>query len=140
MFKSKYLTANNVSPFDRVFGDIDKIFEDAFPRIATPFPPTNLERTQDGYIIEMALAGYKRENISVSQEGNILTIAADKQDDKSESSSKVIYRGIKASSFRKSFTLEKTAEVSDVTLTDGILTVKIRYDAPECKKLNFEIK
>lgn len=141
MYSARLLTTKNaISDFDSLFREMDSIFESTFPQVATSFPPTNLEKTQDGYIIEMALAGYGREDISVSQEGETLIVSAEKQRSAEREDTKNIYRGIRASAFTKKFTLDKSAEVTSVTLTDGILTVNIRQAAPELKKLNFEIK
>lgn len=121
---------------DEFFSNFDKLFGGS--AITAKYPPTNTKRTKDGYAIEMALAGYKREDISVSRQGDTLTIQGKKQEESDQS--EYIYKGISNKSFTRSFTLGKGTEVTDVSLTDGLLTVTIHQHKPEQKSKTFEIK
>lgn len=135
--KLKAVTSPRFPDFDKEMRVFDDMFESMFASTMKgfAFPPTNLEKTQDGYIIEMALAGYKREDISVFQEGNVLEISANKQ----EKDGEMVYRGIRARSFTKQFILDNNAEVTDVSLTDGMLTVIIKQANPKPKRLEFKV-
>lgn len=148
MFKSntRKVMGNNLALYDvfadtKLFGDdffseFDRLFGNAFAD--SHYPPTNTRKTQEGYIIEMALAGYKKEDIAVTQQDNILTISAKKQDEASKDD--YIHKGISYRSFNRSFTLGKTSEVKEVSLTNGLLTVTITQAKPENKLITFDIK
>ncbi len=127
-----------LKPFsDDFFSEFDRLFSGIYAD-AQQYPPTNTKKTQDGYIIEMALAGYKKEDISVTKQNDVLTISAKKQDEAADE--QYIHKGISYRSFSRSFTLGKASEVKDVTLTDGLLVVTITRDKPESKLITFEIK
>jgi molecular chaperone IbpA len=102
------------------------------------YPPSNTIATKTGYIIELALAGYNKTDVVVEQEGSTLIISAQKEEE--PHSGDYINRGISRKSFTKTFTLSKTAEVTSVTLTDGLLTVIITQTQPEQKKKTFVIE
>lgn len=148
MFKTKTskVMGNNLALYDafaglKPFGDdffseFDRLFSGTYTD--AQYPPTNTKKTQDGYIIEMALAGYKKADISVTKQNDLLTISAKKQDEATDE--QYIHKGISYRSFSRSFTLGKASEVKDVTLTDGLLTVTITQDKPENKLITFDIK
>lgn len=161
MNKSKYLGTDlrlhgALTPFG-VFKDLpnfdnalEKVF-DGFDNYFKPlldlkqddmsYPPSNTKKTDTGYIVELALAGYNKEDISVTQEDDILTIAATKQrnEEKNEEDN-YIYRGISFKSFSRSFKLGKSAEVTDISLTNGLLSVTVTESKPEKTKLTHKIK
>lgn len=122
--------------FDRFFLDAEKMWSSISPNVQ--YPPTDIMKTEDGYVIEMAVAGYKKEDITVTQEENVLTISGKKQEQKT--GEQYISKGISYKNFTKSFVLDKSCEVEDVTLTDGMLYVKIRRNKPDKKSITFEIK
>lgn len=122
--------------FDRLFSDAEKMWASISPNIQ--YPPTNIIKTNDGYTIEMAIAGYKKEDVSVAQEENILTISGKKQEQQSEDN--YISKGISYKNFTKSFVLDKSCEIKEVTLTDGMLNVMIHRPKPDKKIKTFDIK
>ena len=105
---------------------------------STNYPPYNLVQVgEDGYIIELALAGFKREDIKVEQEKNVLTIKGSSED---ENEIKYIHKGIGARSFVRTFSLSEFMEVSAVAMEDGVLKVFIVRNVPEeAKPKTFEI-
>ena len=118
--------------WDRQFKDLEKVMHNS-----TNYPPYNLvEVSEDTYMIELALAGFKKEDISVEQEKNVLTIKGSSEDD----SSKYIHKGIGARSFTRTFSLSDYMIVSGVTMENGVLRVLIVRDVPEeAKPKQFEI-
>lgn len=104
---------------------------------STNYPPYNLvEVGEDTYMIELALAGFKKEEISVEQEKNVLTIKGSSQED----SNKYIHKGIGARDFTRTFSLSEYMIVAGVTMENGVLRVLVIRDVPEeAKPKQFEI-
>lgn len=155
-FNSKFLATDvalldaltNPSRFPFGNGKLDKIdnmFTDIFGTISSlqPYPPSNTIKTENGYLIEMALAGFGKEDIDVSQTDNTLTIATKKQESVAEENKETdyVYRGISSRSFSRKYLLDKELEVTDVSLNNGLLSVTItKRPQPESKVKTFKIK
>lgn len=139
MAKNNLALLDNDDFFKRTFENFDRLFGNMSPRNDS-FPPTNIKKTNEGYIIELALAGYKKSDISIDQVGDELTIKAKKTEETAENSETYIHKGISSKSFYRSFYLGKGAEVTLVTLTDGILSVTISRNKPDIITKSFEIK
>lgn len=107
------------------------------------FPPVNLIKFQDDinddqYIIELAVAGFKEDQISIMVERSTLTIKGNKSDtDKSDDLREkiFIYKGIAERNFTRQFKLAEFVEVESAKLQDGILTVHLVKKIPEDKKV-----
>jgi len=98
------------------------------------FPPYNTIKEDENTIrIEMALAGFTKEEIEVTIENNILSIASKKEETDSKDENDYIYRGIAKRSFVSRFRLAEHSEVTDCTLKDGILTILVSQHIPEDK-------
>jgi molecular chaperone IbpA len=81
--------------------------------------------------MEFAVAGFKKDEISVTTEKNILSIKADRPetDDK-----KYLHKGIAARKFTRSFNLPEYFEVESAGHEDGILYIDLIKNVPEEKK------
>ena len=99
----------------------------------TNFPPYNIvKESDDTWKIEMALAGWSKEDVEVSTERHQLHIKSTKvQEDKQ---GEYNFRGIAARSFEKSFNLSDDVEVTDVKLNNGLLNVTLTRVLPEAQK------
>jgi molecular chaperone IbpA len=84
------------------------------------------------YDIELAIAGFKKEDISIELKEHVLTIKGDREPRREQD--KYVHKGISGRKFLKSFRLSEYAEVSGADLTDGILTVGIEVVLPEEKR------
>ena len=112
-------------------------FDDLFNRMDsfeyTSFPPYNIKKIDaENYEIEMAVAGFSKDDIEVKYAENTLTIKAKKKS--KEDSDKLIYKGISEKNFTKSFNLADDFIVEDAGLQDGLLCVKLKKIIPEEKK------
>lgn len=124
------------SQFDSLFNDMfHGVFADSKQHT---YPPADIIKTKDGNIIRMAVAGYNKKDINVSLEDWVLTISGKKQE--GLTGVEYIHQGISQKSFTRHFTLEKSAEITDVSLTDGMLTVTIKQNEPKPKRIDFDIK
>lgn len=104
---------------------------------STNYPPYNLvEVSEDTYMIELALAGFKKEDIAIEQEKNVLTIKGSSAED----SNKYIHKGIGARDFTRTFSLSEYMVVAGVTMENGVLRVLVIRDVPEeAKPKKFDI-
>lgn len=116
--------------FDSLFNDVEKRFANS---VQTNYPPYNvLKHDDDHFEIEIAVAGFDREDVTISVDQNLLTIRGTRLKD--EDISKYLHRGLAARDFERSFTLAEHMTVGDAELTNGILSVKLTREVPEALK------
>lgn len=132
--------------FDQLFRHLDHVLDTAATS-ANNFPPTNIYRATDEnkYIIQLACAGYSRDQINVTydESSNELMIAGNNVNDKQfhNLNLTVVKRGIATRSFTKSFTLAGIVDITSVTLADGLLTIELVIrDKNKREPLKLEIK
>jgi molecular chaperone IbpA len=103
-------------------------------QLQTNYPPYNVIKFgENDYIIEMAVAGFKREEITIELENDVLNIRGVKREEKADTT-QYIYHGLGARGFQRQFTLHNDLIVKDAHLEDGILKVLILHVIPENKK------
>ena len=93
--------------FDNIFDHFENMFDGNVMTIPqVNYPPYNIVRTGDNtYDIELALAGFSKEDINVEYENNVLTVKSIKKAEETEEQADgVIHRGISKRMFSKSFT------------------------------------
>lgn len=130
----KITTSNLTDWIDRHFVDFDRFF-DGYSRTTTSYPPHNIvKRGDDETEIEMAVAGFKPEEISVTIEGGRLTITAETEAKTEEEGKVYAYRGISTRSFTKAFHLPENWEVKEARFENGLLVVSLSHHIPEEKK------
>ena len=119
--------------WDRHFKDLEKLMN-----TSTNYPPYNLKQVgEDSYVIEIALAGFNREDITVKQEKNVLTITGES---KSDNTIGYIHKGIGGRNFTRTFSLAEYVEVDYATMLNGLLIVFLTKRVPEeAKPKVFEI-
>jgi len=126
--------------FDNMFDHFERMFEDDFFRTPTSnFPPYNIVKTgKNTYNIELAFAGFGKDDIEVQYEDNMLSVKSKpKKEDNTDVENYdngVLHRGISKRFFSKSFTIADDVEVRDAELKDGLLTVSLERIIPEGKK------
>jgi molecular chaperone IbpA len=115
--------------FDRVFSLLDE---------ATRFsangngPAYDIVRSgEDGYRIVLAVPGYDKANLSITQEGNLLTVSGKvPQTDAGEH----LHMGLRLGNFAQRFELADYVDVTDAELKNGLLTIALRQELPETMK------
>ena len=127
--------------FDWGFKDITKLndFNNSWAANALRgFPHYNIKKeTENNYTIEIALAGFSPENISVEVEDDVLTVSSRSEFD----TSTYTYKGITTQAFTRSFTLHPESEVGEVRYENGILSIPIHTPEVEPpKKKTLEVK
>ncbi len=113
---------------------LDEWFErfDTAYETHTNYPPYNLiKESSVDFRLEIALAGYKKEDIRVSTEWNKLFVEAKKVGDTDD---EYLYQGLAKRAFTRTWTLSDDVEVYDTTFADGLLTIKLKRVIPEHQK------
>ena len=149
MTKNQLSIFNQLRPitvgFDNVFDHFERMFNDDFFNVPTVnYPPYNIVKTgANTYNVEVALAGFSRDDVSVEFAEGILTIKSkDKTaSDKQDADGDIIHKGISKRYFSKSFTVSDDVEIKGAELKYGLLTVSLERIVPESKKARvIEIK
>ena len=99
---------------------------------STGFPPYNIRKEGDyNYVIELALAGFGKEDIEVEVADGTLSVRSVKENSEDEST---VYRGISSRRFERKFTMADDIVVNGAKLENGMLTVELERVVPEEKK------
>lgn len=135
---------NLLSVFD-TFRQLENEF-DSWGATLDKYPPQNIIQTgPNSWAIEVAVAGFTRDDLKVTLDGKHLTIEGTKvvEDadntpaaEKLEQQTYPIYikRGLSGRSFKQTFILANGSKVDDVKLVDGVLTVTLERDPPQVEK------
>jgi len=116
--------------FDRVFDQLNTYA--ANNATSTGFPPYNIRKGGDyTYAIEMALAGFSKDDIEIEVEEGLLAVRSIKENDENDSN---IYRGISYRKFNRKFTLADDIVVKDASLENGMLEITLERIVPDEKK------
>jgi len=100
---------------------------------STGFPPYNIVKHDEyEFSIEMALAGFSKEDIEVVVEDGTITVKS-VFDDKVENA-EVLHRGISQKKFTRKFTIADDIEVKGAELKNGLLEISLERIVPEHKK------
>jgi molecular chaperone IbpA len=118
--------------FDRLFNLLDQSTSDGSPG----YPPYNIERTgENNYRVTVAVSGFSKDELSLVAKENTLTIKGEKvANENGPAKSEVLYRGIAARAFERSFQLADHVAVKNASLENGLLHVDLEREIPEAKK------
>ena len=137
----KELSISNLRPltvgFDRFFSDWEEMFSNDFFKTPSNWPAYNIvEKKDNHYDIEVALAGFNKKDIKVSYADGQLSIESVKNDKTKErdENGNVIHQGIAKRYFKKSFSIADNCEVKNAELQDGLLRVSLERIIPEAQK------
>jgi|TARA_R100001129_G_scaffold182046_1_gene162090 molecular chaperone IbpA len=122
--------------FDSVFDNFERMFDHDFDTIkVSSFPFYNIVKTdKNKYDVEMALAGYGKDDIIVSLEESVLTIKSKPYNDDKDKDTEYEHKGISKRFFTKSFTVADDVEVKGAELKDGLLKVSLERIVPKEKQ------
>jgi molecular chaperone IbpA len=115
--------------FDRLF---DMLESSAAAGAGENYPPFDLIREgEHDYRIDIAVAGFRREEIEITSHQNVLIIRGRKGED---DGADYIHRGIATRGFERRFALADHVQVSGADLADGMLAITLRREIPEAMK------
>ena len=116
--------------FDDQFNRLAKIHDDVTKNIPN-YPPYNIRKTGDNtYVIEIAVAGFGKQEIDITLEDNKLIGAGSTKDD----GDNFLFRGIANRAFTRTFALDDQIEIQDAALINGMLKIALERIIPEHKK------
>ena len=118
--------------FDRLFDTFESRFAN---QLSTNYPPHNVVKVGDNhYAIEIAVAGFKKHEINVEVEQEVLTVRGENETPNESTTRQYLHRGLSSRSFERSWQLAEHMVVKGAEIKDGILTITLEYVIPEDKK------
>ena len=118
--------------FDRLF---DMLEDSAAGQSQENYPPFDLIKTGDNdYRIQLAVAGFKPDEIDITAQQNVLIVTGRKNEETDEKGADWIYRGIATRSFERRFGLADHIQVKGADLKDGLLLIELVREIPEAMK------
>ena len=123
--------------FDNMFDQFESLLGDGSLSAQSNYPPYNIRKTgKDKYAIEVAVAGFNKDDVEVEYEDNLLTVKTKKVDKavEKDTDGEIIHRGISQRSFSRSFTIADDIKVEGAEIKDGLLTINCEKIVPEQKK------
>lgn len=126
--------------FHDFFGDTDKYFvgyEDTFKRLndfgtnfsktlSSNWPPFNIKqdpKNENHYTIELAVAGFAKQDLDITMQDGTLTVSGKTASDEEGDKDNYLFKGIAERSFTRSFSLADTVEVKDAKMVNGMLKI-----------------
>jgi len=112
------------SPFLLGFDQLEELMDNVSKNAGEGYPPYNIEHTGDHAIrITLAVAGFGRDDLSITLEASQLIIRGKQKDDTGDRA--FLHRGIAARQFVRKFVLADGMEVSDATMENGLLHIDL---------------
>ena len=131
----KFLNTPSLLNFERRAIGYDRLFRrimDMPENDNQNYPPHNLIKESDTeFKIELALAGFTKEEVKVVQEEQRLTISGNNSEE--EGNENILHKGIASRAFTKTFDLAENIEVTEASFENGMVIIKLRQDVPEDK-------
>jgi molecular chaperone IbpA len=132
-------TAFDFAPFRRSTVGFDRLFDmlenSSFGASQENYPPFDLIRKgENDYCIQLAVAGFKADEIDITAQQNVLLVSGKKSDESDERGGDFIYRGIANRSFERRFALADHIKVKSADLKDGMLSIELVREIPEAMK------
>lgn len=132
-------SAFDFAPFRRSTVGFDRLFDmlenSSVGNGGENYPPFDLIRTgENDYRIELAVAGFKPDEIDITAQQNVLIVSGRKKEESDEEASDYIYRGIATRSFERRFALADHIQVRGADLKDGLLSIELVREIPEAMK------
>jgi len=131
----KFLNMPSLVNFERRAIGYDRLFQQLMEmpeKDNQSYPPHNLIKESDTeFKIELALAGFTKEEVKVVQEEQRLTISGNNSE--KEGNENILHKGIASRAFTKTFDLAENIEVTEASFENGMVIIKLRQDVPEDK-------
>lgn len=132
-------SAFDFSPFRRSTVGFDRLFDmlenSTLGQTQENYPPFDLiKEGENEYRIELAVAGFRPEELDITAQQNVLIVSGRKKDESEEKGTDYIYRGIATRSFERRFALADHIQVRGADMKDGLLKIELKREIPEAMK------
>lgn len=129
----------------QVFGkDFDKLFvgfddhwsrmlqlHDEMTKNIPNYPPYNIYKSDENkYVIELAVAGFGKQDIEITLDNDKLIVKGEAKDD----TQAFLYKGIATRAFTRSFAIDDQVVVNNASMMNGMLKIFLERIVPEHKK------
>jgi molecular chaperone IbpA len=122
----------NTVGFEETFKKLQELANTTLKSVG--YPPYNIVKTDENkYLIEMAVAGFGKQNIEIELHEGKLTVKGRLDSDEKNLGS-FLYKGISDRAFMRTFTLADTVEIKNAELVNGMLKVFLENIIPETNK------
>lgn len=119
--------------YDDLFDRISE-FHDNVAKNIPNYPPYNIKKVDDNkYVIEMAVAGFGKQDIEITTEDDKLVIKGNVESDETPEDN-LLWQGLAFRPFTRMFTLNDQVEVNNAEMINGLLKVTLERIIPESKK------
>jgi len=119
----------SVVGFDRLAALLETATADA----ASGYPPYNIGRTdENAYRIEIAVAGFRPDELNIEVKENLLTVQGRKT--ANDDQRRFLHRGLAERDFERRFQLADYVVVTEAKLSDGLLSIALKRELPEALK------
>jgi molecular chaperone IbpA len=116
--------------FDSIFNDFEQRFSS---QLQNNYPPYNIiKRNEDNYEIQIAVSGFRKDEIDITVENNELVVTGQKFEE--ADTVEYLHRGLATRNFERAFTLGQYLEVDSAEIRDGILSIKFVRHVPDALK------
>lgn len=137
------------APIGRMRDYVDRFFQESLPVSYREFlirpehsvPVVDIIEKEDHYLVKAEVPGYKREELDISIEGDVLTLKGERNSEKEEEKENYYYKESSYGSFSRSFKLSSETKIEEIkaSLKDGILSIELPK-AEEKKPAKVEIE
>ena len=132
-------SAFDFAPFRRSTVGFDRLFDmlenSSLGQSQENYPPFDLiKKGENDYCIQLAVAGFRPEEIDITAQQNVLIVSGRKSDESDQKGGDFIYRGIANRSFERRFALADHIQVKGADLHDGLLAIELVREIPEAMK------
>jgi molecular chaperone IbpA len=132
-------SAFDFAPFRRSTVGFDRLFDmlenSTVGQGQENYPPFDLIKLGDNdYRIELAVAGFKPDEIDITAQQNVLLVSGRKNEEDEQSGNNYVYRGIATRSFERRFALADHIQVKGADMKDGLLAIELVREIPEAMK------
>ncbi|HEY7958769.1 MAG TPA: Hsp20 family protein [Sphingomicrobium sp.] len=132
-------SAFDFSPFRRSTVGFDRLFDmlenSSLGQAQENYPPFDLiKKGENDYCIQLAVAGFKPDEIDITAQQNVLIVTGRKSEESDQKDGDFIYRGIANRSFERRFALADHIQVKGADLKDGLLAIELLREIPEAMK------
>lgn len=116
--------------FDDTYNRLAKLHDDVTKYVPN-YPPYNIKKVEENkYVVELAVAGFAKQDIEITFEDGKLIVKGSTQDD----GDNFLFRGIANRAFTRTFALDDQIEIKDAEMFNGMLKIFLERIVPEHKK------
>ena len=131
-------SAFDFAPFRRSTVGFDRLFdmlENSTGQSQENYPPFDLiKEGENEYRIELAVAGFKPDELDITAQQNVLIVSGRKKEEDDQKGNDYVYRGIATRSFERRFALADHIQVRGADMRDGLLSIDLKREIPEAMK------